>query len=309
MTASIIFNKIQRPYYKKRYIFVDKEGIYYFWQFMFSEFLVELEIIPFRLEEGKFVETDTNKLDELVKYLKLRLLNKTESQMQDFLEYINSLEFNVPKSIQKKFGDEFCLFLRDNDNEFIYKDPNAKHWIIDFEKIRNNEQDFLKEPDLLPFTITELGVTLTKNEELIKDGNKISIEEFWKVREKYKTNLIPIIQRKDEIFKKIELNLEKRFFESLKEIESKKIFDYEIDATIEVYDAAIEECYEPILNIFYTDLIFQDKEPYSLSLYGLNLRVSRICWYLIDSLGLKAIEQEFYFWSDIEVKNQMFFRL
>ena len=308
MRKSITFNRIRRSYYKKRYVFVDEEGIYYFWQFVFFKPYAELEIIPFKLEEGKFVEADTNKLDELEKYLEQRLLNKTESEIQDFFEYINSLKFTIPQSIQNKFGDDFCLFLRDNDDEFIYKNPNAKHWSIDFEKIRNNEQEFLKEPDLLPFTIMELGVTLTKSEELIKDGKKISIEEFWKVREKYKKSLIQIIQKKDKIFKKVELNLEKRFFESLKEIESKKICDYEIDATIEVYDAPIEECYEPILEIFYTDMIFKDKEPYHLNMYGLDLKVSWIYWHLIYSLGLRAIESEFYFLSDIEVRNQMLFR-
>jgi len=184
MSYSFYFHNISRLC-NRRYVFVDEEGIYYVWQFWFSEFGANLEITPFILEDEKFVETQTDKAEELIEYLKHRLLNKTELEIREFCKYLTFLELNIPKTIEEKFGERFCNFLHDRDKKFIYQDPNAKHWIIDFEKIKNNDPDFLKEPPLLPFTITELGVTLTKEEELLKDGKKINVDKFWKIVEEY----------------------------------------------------------------------------------------------------------------------------
>jgi len=165
----------------------------------------------------------------------------------------------------------------------------------------------LKEPNLFPFFISELGVTLTKDLKLKKSGKSLSIEEFWKIYEEYKLSLIPIIKRKDKILRKVEEDLERRFFESLKEIKSKKICDYEIDPKVEVFDTLLG--YEPIFTIHYIEEMFKDKSPYSLNFYGLDLKVGRLCWYVIDAFGLESVNTKFYYWSDIEIKNQKFFKI
>lgn len=296
----------RKPFLSKRYVFVDEEGIYYFWQFWSSSYAISLEIFSYKLEAGKFIEIETKKVEELVDYLVLRLSNSTQQEIDAFYKYIAFLEFTILASFKKKFGEKLCYFLQDRDRKFIYQDPNAKHWIIDFEKVRNNEIKFLKEPDLLPFTITELGVTLTKDEKLTKDGKTITIDEFWNTVKEYKKGLIPLIKQKDKIMRKIEEDLKRRYFESLREIENKKhISDYEIEIEFEVFDTLNSD--EPVLKILFTEGMFEDNEPYSLSLFGIDMQVGRLCWYFLDGLGLQSIQKKFFFWSEIKVRNQKFF--
>ena len=307
MSDSLKFCKIKHIC-KERYVFVDEEEIYYLWQFWFSPYGGELEITAYKKDSEKFVEIETNKLDELKKYLKSKLLNKTEAEIREFCQYLSFRGLSVQDSVKTKFGEDFCLFLQDEDSEFIYQDPNAKHWIIDFEKVRNNELEFLKEPKLLPFTITELGVTLTKDEKLTKDGKSITIDEFWKTVDKYKKDLIPLIQQKDKILRKIEEDLKRRYFQSLENMKSQKnISDFEIEMKFDVYDTLNGDV--PIMNILCSKRMFEDDMLWSLNLYGIDLKVGRFCWYLIDSLGLRSIQKEFFFWSEIKVRNQKFFKL
>ena len=195
----------------------------------------------------------------------------------------------------------------DRDSEFIYTDPYAKHWVIDFDKVRNKEMDFLKEPELLPFTFSELGVTVTKECELVKNGKRIDIDGFEKAEEEYKKSLIPIIEQKDKIFQKIEKDLYTRFMATLKELESKKINDYEIEPQIMVFDTLLG--YEKILNIWYAKEIFEDREPYSLGIFGLDLKVCHLTWRLLDTLGIRAAQVKFSFWSEVRVMDQKFFVL
>lgn len=295
-------------YDQNRFIFVDEEGIYYFWQFTFSEYMADLEIVPFKKENEKFIKIKTHKVEELITYLKSKLINKTEQEIREFFKYITFLEFTIPASFKTKFGEKFCHYLQDRDNRFIYQDPNVKHWIIDFEKVRNNEPEFLKQPNLLPFTITELGVTLTKDEKLKKDGKTITIDEFWNTVKEYKKGLIAPIKQKDKIMRKIEEDLKRRYFESLREIENKKhISDYEIEIEFEVFDTLNSD--EPVLKILFVEGMFEDNEPYSLSLFGIDMQVGRLCWYFLDGLGLQSIQKKFFFWSEIKIRNQKFFNV
>ena len=116
---------------------------------------------------------------------------------------------------------------------------------------------------------------------------------------------LQIIKKKDKIFKKIEQDLEKRFLKSLKELQNHKIADYDIVAKVEVFDTLLG--YEPILTVYYSYRTFKDKGLYGLNIFGLDLKVGKIYWYLIDKFGLKNIDTKFYFWSEIEMKNQKYF--
>ena len=295
-------------FYQKRFVFVDDEGIYYFWQLYFTEFGATLEIVPFIKEENRFIQTETPKASELTDYLKWRLVGKSAKEIVEFFMDLSMQEFSIPDELIDRFGQEFCKELAyDRDSEFIYTDPYAKHWVIDFDKVRNKEMDFLKKPELLPFTFTELGVTVTKEYELVKNSKKIGVEEFAKVKEEYKKSLIPIIKQKDKIFQKIEKDLYARFMATLKELERKKISDYEIEPQIMVFDTLLG--YDELLRIWYAKETFEDRDPYSLSIYGLDLKVSHLMWRLLDTLGLRAAQVKFSFWSEVRVRDQKFFIL
>ncbi|WP_201337540.1 MULTISPECIES: hypothetical protein [unclassified Nitratiruptor] len=288
-------------------VFVDEEGIYYLW-ILYSGY-PDLEIVPFKKENNKFIEIKTPKVDELYDYLRFRFCNETVFEIEKLFESLlwDYSKFTIPKNIVEKFGEKFCeYFLRDRDNEFIFLDPYAKHWIIDFEKVRNQEKEFLQEPELLPFTITELGVTLTKDLELQKDGKNLSIEEFWKVYDEYRLSLIPIAKKKDKIFRKIEEDLGKRVKESLREIKSKKISDYNIEIQVKVFDTLLG--YEQFLELFYTEEMFEDGVLYHLRELN-NMEVCRLFWHVIEFFGLRIITTELSFWSEITIDNQKFFRL
>ncbi len=59
-------------FYQKRFVFVDDEGIYYFWQLYFTEFGATLEIVPFIKKENRFIQIEMPKVSELTDYLKWR---------------------------------------------------------------------------------------------------------------------------------------------------------------------------------------------------------------------------------------------
>ena len=296
-----------RKFCQKRYVFVDEEGIYYFWQFWFGEYGISVEIKAFKKEVDRFVKIETKKVEELVAYLKLKVSSKNTREIRKFCKYISALNYTVPKSIVKKFGQRFCnCFLHDKDQEFIVLDPNAKHWVIDFDKVKNYKSDFLKEPELFPFTITETGVTLTAEETLVKDGRVITIEEFWRLDEAYRRSLIPIIKSKDRIMRKIEEDLKRRYERCLKELErNKKISDFEIEPKIDIYDTSLGDA--TVGTCYYDKEIFEDERLYTLQHYGIDIEVGRLCRYMIDTLGLRSIHRKFSFWSEIEMRDQKFF--
>ena len=179
--------------------------------------------------------------------------------------------------------------------------------VLDFEKIKNKEDNFFKEPDIFPFFIPEVEVTLTKDARLLKNGNEITIEKFWQLYEEYKTSLISIIKKKDKVLRKIELDLKKRFVESFEELKNKKISDYEIDPKVEIFDTLLG--YEPIYTIFYGKREFTEHDLCDLKLHGMDLKVCYLFWCIIDYFGLKSINTRFYYWSEIKIQNQKFFNV
>jgi hypothetical protein len=293
---------------QNRFVFVDEKEIYYLWQIYYSDFGTTLSIDAFKKEGVVFKEIETTRVYELIKYLKFWLLDKNTTEIIEFFKSISFLEFNIHKKIANEFDEKFYrLFLRDIDSEFIFLDPHAKHWIIDFKKIRNHEKEFLKEPEFFPFYISNIDVVLTKDLKLLKNEKDITIEDFWQIYEEYKLGLVSIIKKKDVMLRKIENDLAKRFFESLAEINNKSISDYEIDAKVEIYDLVTR--YEPIFALHYSRRIFKDKTLYSLKVYGYDFYVGRLCWSLIDTFGLNILSAQVCIWSEIEIINQKFFKL
>jgi hypothetical protein len=304
----ITFNNIRKCFFKKRYIFIDEENIYYFWQIYFSEFGSTLEIVPFKYDGKKFVEIKTSKVELLIDYLKFMLIDKNPKEIRKFFNYLQSLKFSLSDIQREKLGDNFCrFFIRDRDDKFIFLDTYAKHWIIDFKKIKNRDKHILKEPKIFPFYIPEVKVTITEDAKILKNDQEINIDNFWEIYEEYKKSLIPLIKKKDQIFRKIEEDLKVRFYKTQKQLKNSKIFDYEIDAVIYVYDGLLN--YEDILRISYSQYSFEDNYQYDLHFYGFDMKVSSLMWNLIDNFGIRIIPTKLSFWSEIETKNQKSFKI
>ena len=120
--------------------------------------------------------------------------------------------------------------------------------------------------------------------------------------------MIPLIKSKDKILKKIEEDLKRRYYKSLKELENnKKISDFEIEAKVDIYDTLFDGI--PIYTLHYGESMFEDDEPWTLSLFGIDLKVGRLCWYQLEALGLRSIQKRFYYWSEVKIRDQKFFEL
>ena len=83
-----MFNSINlcniNKFYQTRFVFVDDEGIYYFWQLYFSEFGTTLEIVSFIKKENRFIQTETPRVAELIEYLNWRLQDRSAKEIRDF---------------------------------------------------------------------------------------------------------------------------------------------------------------------------------------------------------------------------------
>ena len=53
--------------------------------------------------------------------------------------------------------------------------------------------------------------------------------------------------------------------------------------------------YDELLRVWYAKEIFEDREPYTLSIFGLDLKVSHLMWRLLDTLELRAAQKNLAF--------------
>jgi len=227
---------------KKRYVFVDKDGFYYLWQLDFSEYELTIDITALRQKDDDFITVDSPRVEMLILYLKEILEIKNSTFVAKFFDAINDFEFQVEEKYIATFGEKFCnVFLVEGDREFLYRNKYAKHPIIDFEKIKKRELLFFIQPKLLPFYISEVGVQVTKKAKLLKDSKEIDIETFWTIYDEYKFTLIKEIKQKDKKFLQIEKELKNCYKQTLKQLESEKIDDYEIEVYIYVFDGFLNE--------------------------------------------------------------------
>jgi len=299
----------KKDFFMSRYIFRDKEGFYYLWQLVFSEYGLCIEITAMKQKKGEFLVVQTPKVGVLIAYLKDMLSTKNSTFIKDFFETIALFEFKIDKKYRAIFGDKFCnTFLCEQDREFILRETNAKHLVIDFAKIKKREKVFYFQPEIFPLYIPQVGVTLTNEAKLFKDSYEITIELFWDLYETYKKTLIQEISQKDKIFLKIEKDLEARYNKMLKQMKTEKIADYEVEAEISVYDGFLSE-YE-ILNIIFSKYSFNAKNSYSLeSVYGIDIKVGSIFYFLIDRFGIEVVKTKLHYFSEIKISNQKFFTL
>ena len=298
----------RKGFFMSRYIFIDEDGFYYLWQLDSSEYGLRIEITAMKQNEDDFVVVETPKTELLVSYLIEVLSTQNSAFVSKFFEAITCFEFTIAQKYIDTFGKKFCrTFLSEQDREFILRDRDAKHLIIDFEKIQKRKLIFFYQPEMFPLYIPETRVTLTKNAKLLKGSKVISIESFWTLYEEYKFTLSKIIKQKDKIFSSIEKDLEHRYKKTLTQIQKEKIHNYEVEAYITVFDGFLNE-YE-IAKIIFTQHSFNDKEPYSLAVFGFDIKVQRVMYHLIDTFGIKIVTTKLNFWSEVEVRNQKCFNI
>jgi len=299
---------LHKGFLMSRYVFMDAERFYYLWQLDFSEYGLRIEITAMKQNEDVFRVVETPKTELLVAYLRDILATQNSAFVSEFFETITFFEFEIESKYSDTFGEEFCsTFLCEQDREFILRDVNAKHLIIDFEKIQKRELEFFSQPELFPLYIPQTDVTLTQDMKFLKDMQEISIEEFWKLYEAYKISLTKEIQQKEKIFSSIEKDLECRYTRALTQIKEEKIHDYEVEAYITIFDGFLNE-YE-ILNIIFTEHSFKDTELYSLAIFGFDVKVGRVMYHLIDTFGIQIVRAKLNFWSELEIRNQKFFNI
>ncbi|MRI59019.1 MAG: hypothetical protein C6H99_05890 [Epsilonproteobacteria bacterium] len=159
-------------FYRKRFVFNDAYGNYYFIQLEPSEFGFDVEVIGF---DAKMQPMRNDKVASLAKFLKGCEL--------EFFRSLAGLAFDV--KIVGGLSERFVRhFLREKDREFIFCDPGAKHWIIDFAAIAKGEWQVVQ-PKLFPWHIKEVDVAVMEDGRLVRDGEPIGEERFWELYERY----------------------------------------------------------------------------------------------------------------------------
>lgn len=307
MATFITVSGLHKHFTRRRYIFVDKEEIYYFWQLNYSAWGLHIEIVAMKQTKDDFITIKTPKSEKIGDYLKEIFFEKSDAFIGDFFEKISFYEFEIPPIHTHILGEKFKnKFLLEQDIEFIFRDKFAKHLIIDFDKIENRDLCFFYQPKLFPLYIPEIDVTVTEEAELFQGTELISLDYFWLVYEKYLYTLQEKIKYKDKIFSSIEKDLKKRRRKAVSQIKVEEIHDYKIDTYLTIFDGFLND---EILNIIFLKDFFDDTEGYSLSLYGLDINVGMIMYRLIDTYGLKIILPKLSYCSELKIRNQKFFTL
>jgi len=276
-------------FYQKRFIFNDADGNCYFIQLEPNEFGFDIEVIGF---DAKLQPMSSDKVILLAKFLQRRDIA--------FFQQLTNRELTLPHMIHERLSERFIrMFLKEKDREFIFRDKDAKHWIIDFASIAKG-QWCIVQPKLFPWHIQEVNVTLLEDGRLFKDVKEIDEEHFWRLYDAYLASLKPKIAQKDSICRQIEMDLQKRS----ETLSVTNAADVEKEARVDVLDTWF--CYEPLLRVHYPAF---DHDKCSLQLYGIDMEVSYLLWRVVDAFGLEAIEHELYYWSEVEVISQKFFTL
>ena len=115
-----------------------------------------------------------------------------------------------------------------------------------------------------------------------------------------------IIKQKDKIFHSIQKDQQKRYKKLLSQLQNDTtIQEYEIKATIEVYDKSSQKLLTTIYSTFLEDMQLYDLK----NIYNIDLKACQITYMILQDLGLNGIKQKLIIWSDVVIKNQKYFVL
>ena len=281
--------------FEKSFIFVNNENYYIIY---FDESNVYIDAYKFK--NNKLIEIKVDNI--LFEYFKFY----EKLSWKDKRNYIWNLEdkltFNIPKNI---FSNKFCdKFLVDLDPHFLYKDKHAKHFILDFEAIKNKKELFFKEPKLFPFYISYLDVMIDENYKIYKNNQEISESEVFKLDEEYIQNLIPLIIKKDKIFLAITHNLKKNYYYQKDFLDLQKISDYNLDIEVTIFDITGNILFDN----FYNSNSFKN-DLGNLKFYGIDMFICRLLWMIIDKFGIRIVTTKLNLWSEVKCDLQMFYKV
>ena len=289
-----------------RYTVVDKDNIYYLIEDNVSTSSVCIDISCYKIKYNKFVSYETNNTDILKQYLQKFLIDNKSNSLSDLFYY----EYNIDKKYIDILGEEFCRrFIYNYDTSFIYKDTNVKHLIVDFDATNNDKDIVFKEPKCFPYHLSYLDIVITEDAKILYKNNIITKDTFYKIYQDYKDKLLLKIKSKDHLFEKIEQDLYKRYLNTMSHLKNSKNSDFNIESVVNVYEDEAYESYNPILKIYLNKHNRDDNTRYSLHLYGFDIRVSNILYFLIDKFGINIINKKLSFWSEISIDEQKKFRL
>ena len=190
------------------------------------------------------------------------------------------------------------------DERFLFQDKFAKHFILDFDTIENNKEIFFKQPEIFPFYISYLDVWITKDYKIIKNSTEITTNDVIQLEEEYKKNLIPLIKKKDKIYRAVQKESIKKYFKTKEFLNSMNICDKNIEIKITFFDIAGNDIY---FNI-YSEVTYK-RQIYDLKFWGIDIEVSRLLWGLIDKFGTRIVEAKLNVWSEIKTDLQMFYKI
>jgi hypothetical protein len=262
-------------------------------------------INTFKFENDKVIEIETLKKEKFEKYFDFwKYLNDFEKR--DYICNLGeALKFKLPKKAIETFGEGFCFrYFRDLDDKFLYHDKYAKHFILDFDAIENNKEKFFKQPDIFPFYIGYLNVMITKDYKILKNNMQISPDRVFELEKDFNKSLIPIIQKKDKIYKAMQKDIFKKYFKLKEFLNTMKICDKNIEIVITFFDIGGNEIY---FNICNENTL--KNSIYDLKIENSNIKINRILWGLIDKFGIRIATAKLNMWCEIKTDLQMFYKI
>ncbi|AZV46108.1 hypothetical protein C3L23_02120 [Nautilia sp. PV-1] len=284
------------------FVFVDKENIYY---------LLNLDdrygvfINTFRFENGKVAEFETPKKEVFEKYFSF-WKNLSNVEKRDYIYNLCfALNYKISKRALKTLGEDFCFrYLRDLDEHFLFQDKFAKHFILDFKAIEQGREVFYRQPKLFPFYISYLDIWITEDYKIIKNNTEITTNDVFQLEEEYKKSLIPLIKKKDKIYRAVQKDSIKKYFKTKEFLKSMNICDKNIEIIITFFDIAGNDIHFNTCS----EVTFE-RQIYDLKFWGINVEISRLLWGLIDKFGIRIVEAKLNVWSEIKTDLQMFYKI
>ena len=293
----------------ERIVFADENGLLYLWEAdegLSSGLNIYITTFTFN-EKGILEEVNTPRSKLLIEHLKRKEKTLSKNELKDYMWSIYTYEFKVPDLHWLNLGYRLCRwYINDIDEELIFGYADAKHAIIDFEKLEKEDTLHIETPPLFPFEIKEAGVIVTEDARLItKEGEQITTEEFNRRQNAFRRRILPKLQEKERELEKIEKRFGENYFLAKHWIESIENDDKSSPLpTIDTYDA-ISETGIPICKIFYSEVSFTDTEKYSLSFWGFpEFKVCNLFYYLFERLGHHLLDAKLTLYLDVEMMLQ-----
>ena len=293
----------------ERIVFTDENGVLYLWEAdegLYSGINIYITAFAFN-DKGILEEVDTPRSKLLIEHIKRKEETLSKKALKKYIWSIYTYEFEIPDLHWLNLGYRLCRwYIEDIDKELIFGYKDAKHALIDFEKLEKDDILHIKTPPLFPFEIKEAGVIITEDAKMLtKEGKQITTEEFHKRYDAFRQDILPKLEEKERELEKIEKRLGENYFLAKQWMEGLENNDETSPTpTVDVYDK-ISDTGIPIHKIYYSEGSFTDTEKYSLSFWGFpKFKVCNLFYYLFERLGDHLLDAELTLYLDVEMMLQ-----